>query len=109
MQSIVLAFVPFFGPKTADAIRNEVQVQLAGLGLTDEQQTKLFVTTDEGSNILQQGGDQHINCMCHFGALLAKRATEPYRRSQIDGQIKEKVAMIRRLLSDLEEFVRGLK
>lgn len=87
----------------------EIRQQLLALGIQDEEQEKLFATTDEGSNVLNISGTNHINCMAHFGALLAKRSTAPYKNSQIDGHTKAIVQQIGGFLNDLEQFVRNLK
>lgn len=77
--------------------------------MEDEKQNRLFMTTDEGSNVLQQGGDLHINCVCHFASLLAKRSTQPYKNSDLGQQIKDRVGRVHQLLGELEQFVRRLK
>lgn len=108
-KSVLLVFIPFEGEKTAEAVCDVVTEQLKRVGMEESQQNSLFCTTDEGTNVVGLGGNWHIKCMAHFGALMAKRATKPYRLSRLPDLIKETVEKCDESLDEMEQFVRKMK
>uniref|UniRef100_A0A915EQV8 Uncharacterized protein n=1 Tax=Ditylenchus dipsaci TaxID=166011 RepID=A0A915EQV8_9BILA len=58
--------------KTAANVQLLVESKLGELGLN--QWSKLFVTTDEGSNVNAIGGEKHQPCLCHIGSTMPSAA-----------------------------------
>uniref|UniRef100_A0A915CXJ7 HAT C-terminal dimerisation domain-containing protein n=1 Tax=Ditylenchus dipsaci TaxID=166011 RepID=A0A915CXJ7_9BILA len=110
-QDFVIAFSPFSPSvkKTSLYVQKLLSEELQRLGTQDRDMSKLFVTTDEGSNVCCLGGKNHMPCMCHVGATIAKRATRPYKISDLSNQMEETCAEVEVSLHLMEKWVNKLR
>uniref|UniRef100_A0A915ED64 HAT C-terminal dimerisation domain-containing protein n=1 Tax=Ditylenchus dipsaci TaxID=166011 RepID=A0A915ED64_9BILA len=82
-DDFVLLFepLPLGMTKTSNNVRFLVEEKLSELGMSAEDQRKLYITTDEGSNVDKLGGHNHVPCICHIGPTIAKHTTVPYKKN----------------------------
>uniref|UniRef100_A0A915D4J2 Transposase n=1 Tax=Ditylenchus dipsaci TaxID=166011 RepID=A0A915D4J2_9BILA len=93
LVDMVLLFTPFPSctKKTSENVRLLVVEELEKLGIGSVNLKKLFITTDEGSNLAKLGGSMHQICMSHLGSTIAKRSTKPYKNSCLSEEEKTHV------------------
>uniref|UniRef100_A0A915CXP5 Uncharacterized protein n=1 Tax=Ditylenchus dipsaci TaxID=166011 RepID=A0A915CXP5_9BILA len=87
----VLAFAPLPSglKKTSGNVKALVASEMNELGISEVDSSKMFITTDEGSNVSPLGGSKHQPCMCHVGSTMAKRTTRLYKNSVLTMDIKK--------------------
>uniref|UniRef100_A0A915ESM3 Uncharacterized protein n=1 Tax=Ditylenchus dipsaci TaxID=166011 RepID=A0A915ESM3_9BILA len=95
--------------KTSLHVQKLLSEQLQEIGIQARDMSNLFVTTDEGSNVCCLGGENHMPCICHIGATIAKRATRPYKISDLSSQMEEACAEVEVSLHLMEKWVNKLR
>uniref|UniRef100_A0A915E4H0 Transposase n=1 Tax=Ditylenchus dipsaci TaxID=166011 RepID=A0A915E4H0_9BILA len=110
-QDFVIAFsrLPPSVKKTSLYVQKLLSEQLQEIGIQARDMSNLFVTTDEGSNVCCLGGENHMPCICHIGATIAKRATRPYKISDLSSQMEEACAEVEVSLHLMEKWVNKLR
>uniref|UniRef100_A0A915DVH7 HAT C-terminal dimerisation domain-containing protein n=1 Tax=Ditylenchus dipsaci TaxID=166011 RepID=A0A915DVH7_9BILA len=96
-DDFVLLFepLPLGMTKTSNNVRFLVEEKLSELGMSAEDQRKLYITTDEGSNVDKLGGHNHVPCICHIGATIAKHTTVPYKKNCVlSNEVKIAIAEV---------------
>lgn len=109
--NFVLAFVPVPDglEKTCNNVRQLVRSELEGMDIREEDMNKLYITTDEGSNVAKIGGEKHVPCACHIGATMAKRCTQLYSSTTMSNQVQNACREVNDGLIELERLVRKLR
>ncbi|KAI1690862.1 hypothetical protein DdX_22256 [Ditylenchus destructor] len=107
---ILFSPVPGSMKKTTRNSQELILDDLSQYGITSNDFNKFFITTDEGSNVLPLGGQNHVSCLAHIGSTLAKRTTNIYRFSTLQedtklicSQVKDSLAKMQKLVGKLKE------
>ncbi|KAI1690606.1 hypothetical protein DdX_22398 [Ditylenchus destructor] len=115
LQTSVISVVPIpiTMEHTINNIKHVLHEELLQLGFNEEDFTKIFLTTDEGSNVVALVNNQH-RCACHVGNTIVKRSTQPYKtlRGQEDiygTEVRTALNTMNQTLRNLEKFILSAK
>uniref|UniRef100_A0A915DVD5 arginine kinase n=1 Tax=Ditylenchus dipsaci TaxID=166011 RepID=A0A915DVD5_9BILA len=109
--NFVLVFAPLPSglKKTSENVKALIASEMNELGISNTDMSKMFVTTDEGSNVCQLGGSKHQSCMCHVGSTMAKRTTRPYRNNALSEEVKNACKEVESALKCVEKLIGKLR
>ena len=94
---------------TAGNLHRILHDELIALGFSESEFEKIFLTTDEGSNIVSLIDSQH-RCSCHIANTIIKRTTTPYQRRRNEEDVYEVEVRsgreeVSQAMRDLESFI----
>uniref|UniRef100_A0A915EUP2 Uncharacterized protein n=1 Tax=Ditylenchus dipsaci TaxID=166011 RepID=A0A915EUP2_9BILA len=109
--NFVLAFAPLLSglKKTSINVKAMIASKINELGISNTDMSKMFVTTDEGSNVCQLGGSKHQPCMCHVGSTMANRTTCPYKNNALSEEVKNACKEVKSAFKCVEKLIGKLR